>query len=108
MPDKSKTSVSFVECARGFSGITSFTNSDNPEDLIFSTSKGAIHEDETVVENLSNLFLEKFLEKVKKQFLYGFQTNLHSDINENLFINFDPTHLSVNGHEVIFQSIKNF
>ena len=28
--------------------------------------------------------------------------------NENLFINFDPTHLSVNGHEVIFQSIKNF
>ncbi len=100
---KSKTSVSFVECARGFSGITSFTNSDNPEDLIFSTSKGAIHEDETVVENLSNLFLEKFLEKVKKQFLYGFQTNLHSDINENLFIKQAKDFYSTRGTDESFK-----
>ena len=100
---KSKTSVSFVECARGFSGITSFTNSDNPEDLIFSTSKRAIHEDDTVVENLSILFLEKFLEKVKKQFLYGFQTNLHSDLNENLFIKQAKDFYSTRGTDESFK-----
>ena len=100
---KSKTSVSFVECSRGFSGITSFTNSDNPEDLIFSTSNVAIHEDETVVENLSNLFLEKFLEKVKKQFLYGFDTNLHSDINQNLFIKQSKDFYSTRGTDESFK-----
>ena len=35
---KSKTSVSFVDCVRGFRGITSYTNSDNPEDAVFSTT----------------------------------------------------------------------
>ena len=34
----SKTDVKFVDCTRGFSGITSFTNPAEPEDLIFSTS----------------------------------------------------------------------
>ena len=34
----SKTDISFVDCVRGFSGITSFTNPDKEEDLLFSTS----------------------------------------------------------------------
>ena len=55
----SKTNVSFVGCVRGFSGITSFTNPNNPEDLIFSSSTSTEHVNETVVENLSILFLEE-------------------------------------------------
>ena len=67
----SKTDVSFVGCIRGFSGITSFTNENNEEDLVFSTSSVDSHDNESEVENLSVLFLEKFLEKIKKQFLPG-------------------------------------
>ena len=100
---KSKTSVAFVDCARGFSGITSFRNSSNPEDVVFSTSTAAIHEDETVVENLSILFLEKFLEKVKNQFLYGFQSNLHSDLNQSQFIRQSKDFYSTRGTDESFK-----
>ena len=99
----SKTSVAFVDCARGFSGITSYRNSDNPEDAVFSTSQGAIHEKDSVVENLSVLFLEKFLEKVKKQFLYGFQTDLHSDLNQPLFIKQSKDFYSTRGTDESFK-----
>ena len=100
---QSKTSVSFVNCARGFSGITSYRNSDNPEDAIFTESQAAIHEDESIVENLSVLFLEKFLEKVKKQFLYGFQTNLHSTLNQPQFIRQAKDFYSTRGTDESFK-----
>jgi hypothetical protein len=61
----SKTDITFVDCVRGFSGITSFTNPDKPEDLIFSTSEAAAHDEDVIVENLSVLFLEEFLRKTK-------------------------------------------
>ena len=57
----SKTDISFVNCTRGFSGITSFENSSEPEDLIFEVSDAVPHDDDDVVENLSVLFLEEFL-----------------------------------------------
>ena len=70
----SKTDVRFIDCTRGFSGITSFENPSEPEDLIFSTSTAAPHDEDVVVENLSVLFLEEFLRKTKHQLLYGIQT----------------------------------
>ena len=78
----SKTDISFVDCVRGFSGITSFTNPDKPEDLLFSTSVSTPHEENSVVENLSVLFLEEFLRKIKGQLLYGIQKDLHEDFSE--------------------------
>ena len=65
---ESKTNISFVNCTRGFSGITSFRNQSDPENLVFSSSIAANHEKNTKVENLSVLFLNEFLRKVKKQF----------------------------------------
>ena len=41
---KSKTEISFVDCTRGFSGITSFTDPSNPENLVFSSSEENTHE----------------------------------------------------------------
>ena len=37
------TSTSFTGCIRGFAGITSFSNPDEPEEFVFSTSKAAAH-----------------------------------------------------------------
>ena len=35
---ESKTSTSFVNCSRGFSGITSYINPSNPDQLVFDTT----------------------------------------------------------------------
>ena len=99
---KSKTSVSFVNCVRGFRGITSYRNSDNPEDAVFSTTNSAIHEEDSVVENLSVLFLEKFFEKVKKQFLYGFQTDLDPELKQTLFVKQSKDFYSTRGTDDSF------
>jgi len=81
-----KTNVKFINCNRGFSGITSFTNPVESEDLIFSTSTAVPHDDEVIVENLSVLFLEEFLKKAKHQLLYGIQKDLHEDLRQSTFI----------------------
>jgi len=83
--------TAFKGCIRGFSGITSFTNPDEPEEFLFSTSKAKAHgvgigTSSGQVENLSALFLNKFLSKSKQQFLPGFQVDLHPDLNQAQFI----------------------
>ena len=83
--------TAFKGCIRGFSGITSFTNPDEPEEFLFSTSKAKAHgvgigTSSGQVENLSALFLNKFLSKSKQQFLPGFQADLHPDLNQAQFI----------------------
>ncbi len=99
----SKTSISFVDCIRGFSGITSFRNDSNPENLVFTNSDAAIHEKESVVENLSTLFLEEFLKKLKNQFLYGFQKELDPKLNEKQFIRQSKDFYSTRGTEESFK-----
>ena len=99
----SKTDVTFVDCTRGFSGITSFTNAANPEDLVFSTSIADNHEQDTIVENLSTLFLEEFLKKIKNQFLYGFQKDLDKDLNQAQFIRQSKDFYSTRGTDESFK-----
>ena len=100
----SKTDVSFVDCVRGFSGITSFTNPDNPEDLVFSSSQISTHNQGTTVENLSGLFLQEFLKKVKKQFLPGFQKKvLDEDLNQSQFIRNSKDFYSTRGTDASFK-----
>ena len=78
---ESKTDVKFLNCTRGFSGVTSFENPAEPEDLVFQTSEAAPHDENGGVENLSVLFLKEFLRKTKNQLLYGIQKDLHEDLN---------------------------
>jgi hypothetical protein len=61
---KSKTQNSFVDCVRGFSGITSYDNS-----LNFEQSVAGDHTSGSVVKNLNILFLNEFFNKIKKQFV---------------------------------------
>ena len=81
----SKTSTSFNGCVRGFNGITSYK--EKYDELTFSETNSEEHLENSVVVNLSILFLKEFLFKVKKQFTPGFENRkLYSELNENIFI----------------------
>ena len=106
---KSKTSTTFEECVRGFSGITQY-NTPNSEDFVFSSSEIEEHSftnsDGTnkTVKNISNLFLLEFFNKSKKQFLYGFEDrNLYSGINQNLFLKQSKDFYSSKGTDRSFE-----
>ena len=99
---ESKTNSSFVNCVRGFSGITSFTNPSDPENLVFLESTSENHENDTNVENLSVLFLDEFLKKAKKQFLHGFQKDLDENLNKSQFIRQSKDFYSTRGTDESF------
>ena len=60
-------------CVRGFSGISEIENTNNPEFLTFVDTNGNSHEAGTLVVNLNFIFLNKFYEKHKQQFLPGLE-----------------------------------
>ena len=74
---KNKTRTTFEGCVRGFSAITSY-RSGLDENFTFENTLSEIHNVGTennpkTVLNLSILFLKKYFEKTKKQFLPGFE-----------------------------------
>jgi hypothetical protein len=80
-------STSFIGCVRGFSGIEKNTKTNQPEHLTFSTTGIATHASGARVQNLSNVFLNEFLKKLKTQVLPGFEEReLYGDLNESNFI----------------------
>tara|TARA_B100001063_G_scaffold62847_2_gene56891 strand:- start:2454 stop:15458 length:13005 start_codon:yes stop_codon:yes gene_type:complete len=101
---ESKTDVTFVSCTRGFSGVTSFENGDDPENLVFSATESNIHEVETVVENLNVLFLEEFLKKIKVQLLSGLEEkDLYSELDQVQFIRNSKDFYSSRGTDESFK-----
>ena len=66
-----KTATSFTGCVRGFSAITALEKNGNPEFLTFSSSNGTGHSSGSSVLNLSHIFLVKFYEKFKANYLPG-------------------------------------
>jgi len=110
------TTNSFTGCIRGFSGITSFSSPDEPEEFIFSTSKAGNHAvgvgtSGGQVENLSILFLKEFLKKSKKQFLPGFQKDLDTGLNQAQFIRHSKDFYNSRGTDesfkILFKSLFN-
>jgi len=110
------TTNSFTGCIRGFSGITSFSNPDEPEEFVFSSSKAGAHAvgvgtSGGQVHNLSNLFLEEFLKKSKKQFLPGFQKDLSPTLNQPQFIRHSKDFYNSRGTDesfkLLFKSLYN-
>jgi hypothetical protein len=93
----SKTGTSFVDCVRGFSGISN-------SQLEFSTSESDSHLNGAIVENLSILFLNKFLNKLKKQYIPGFEgREFNSNVNQKLFIEKSKDFYSVKGTDKSFE-----
>jgi len=81
------TTNTFTGCIRGFSGIESLSDPDNPEYLKFSSTETEEHLINSSVENLSNLFLLEFFKKTKYQFSPGFEElDFDSRINAPNFI----------------------
>ena len=58
-------STSFTGCSRGFSGIENNKKTNQPEFLTFTKSGIGTHAQGTRVHNLSNVFLQTFLQKLK-------------------------------------------
>ena len=82
-----KTFNSFTGCIRGFSGISSYTSLGQPDQLVFSKTEVATHEKNSVITNLSFLFLREFLIKIKHQLTPGFENREFTDeLNESIFI----------------------
>jgi hypothetical protein len=54
------TTNTFTGCIRGFSGISSYHTNLNQEELIFSKTVSATHDNNSSVQNLSSLFLKEF------------------------------------------------
>lgn len=71
---KQKTSTSFVDCVRGFSGIDRIKSVEDSKFLTFSSTAASEHSSGSTVENLSNLFIREFFEKYKSEFLPGFES----------------------------------
>ncbi len=110
---KSKTANSFVDCVRGFSGITSYNKT-----LNFEESSAEGHTNNTSVKNLNILFLNEFLVKIKKQFAPGFENRkffsktvvnqstgdeITTKVNENIFIKQLRDFYSSKGTDISFK-----
>ena len=109
---RAKTDTRFLFCLRGFIGITSYETDNNSEEAQFSSSAAATHTFLTPVKNLSVLFLQEFLKKLKGQILPGLQTeNLTSGLNQASFIRQSRDLYSTRGTEssfkILFKALYN-
>ena len=82
-----KTDTSFVNCTRGFSGITSYIGTNTPDELVFSTSESDTHSAGATISNLNILFLQQFFKKVKYQVTPGFtERQFYSGLDQRNFV----------------------
>tara|TARA_B100000035_G_scaffold209157_1_gene178861 strand:- start:13446 stop:21611 length:8166 start_codon:yes stop_codon:yes gene_type:complete len=80
-------STSFTGCVRGFSGIENLSKTNQPEYLTFSSTGIGTHGVGDTVENLSSVFLNQFLSKLKVQILNGFENrSLFGGLDQSTFI----------------------
>jgi len=89
-----KTSTTFTGCIRGFSGISDYNvgiSSSllevNNQNLVFNDSNASNHNINSVITNLSVLFLQEFYKKIKKTFLPGLEDeSFHPGIDVGNFV----------------------
>jgi hypothetical protein len=101
---ESKTLTSFEGCSRGFSGVTSLKNLNDPSELIFTSSESDQHFSGENVINLSILFLKEFFKKIKTLITPGFEnSNFDSDLNQTTFIKQIKDFYSLKGTDESFK-----
>lgn len=100
----SKTDTTFEGCIRGFSGIDQIKSPDDSEYLNFISTEASEHLNNSVVYNLSNLFLQEFFEKYKSEFLPGFELRkLNEDIAVENFLSRARDFYAAKGTESSFE-----
>ena len=105
----------FTGCIRGFSGITTYsagiTTSNTTNyvgELLFSESESASHADNSLVANLSSLFLKEFYKKLKYTLSPGLENlDFVSDLNIGNFIRESRTLYEAKGTEESFRILFN-
>jgi hypothetical protein len=98
------TTNSFTGCIRGFSGVESLEQENNPEFLVFTSTESNSHLQNDVVYNLSNLFLIEFFDKIKYQFAPGFEEiDFDPKINPQNFISKVKTFYQSKGTDEAFK-----
>ena len=91
---ETKNDTTFLNCQRGFSGITSYT-SEVPDRLTFQDSTiPDAHLKGAVVENMNVLFLQEFFKKLKRQISPGFGNRKLQVNQKNFIINSDSFYKS--------------
>ena len=82
-----KTTTSFENCVRGFSGITTYIGPDTPDQLVFEETAAQKHSAGAQIQNLNILFLKEFFKKIKYQFAPGFSDRkLSSGLDQRNFV----------------------
>ena len=102
------TTNTFTGCIRGFSGISSYHTNLNQEELIFSKTVSATHDNNSSVQNLSSLFLKEFYKKIKSTFTPGLEEyNFVSDLNVGNFIREARSFYQAKGTDESFRILFN-
>ena len=102
------TTNTFTGCIRGFSGITSYHNDLNAEELVFSDTTADSHTSNSVVQNLSSLFLKEFYKKLKFTFTPGFENKVFKpEINVGNFIKESRSFYESKGTDDSFRILFN-
>ena len=102
------TTNTFTGCVRGFCGITTYNDIDNPGELVFSTSVSGIHTASSSVQNLSVLFLKEFYQKVKTYLTPGLEdTTLNPNVDISNFIKESKSLYKSKGTEESFRILFN-
>ena len=97
-------STTFEGCVRGFSGIENNNKTNEPEYLTFSNTGISTHGVSARVHNLSNVFLQEFLKKLKKQVLSGFaERKFDEKLNQSNFIRQSKDFYKSKGTEEAFK-----
>ena len=102
------TTNTFTGCKRGFSGITTYRDVNNPSELVFSTSTSQSHTKNSSIQNLSSLFLQEFYKKIKNTFTPGLEnSDFVSNLDVNNFIKEARTFYESKGTEESFRILFN-
>jgi hypothetical protein len=102
------TTNTFTGCIRGFSGVTSYHQNLNSEELVFSTSQASSHTAQTSIKNLSSLFLQEFYKKIKYSLTPGLENlDFVPDLNVGNFIKSARTLYESKGTEESFRILFN-
>jgi len=102
------TTNSFTGCIRGFSGITTYHQDNNPSELVFSDTTATNHENDATVVNLSALFLKEFYKKTKKLLTPGLENvNFVNNLDVSNFIKNSKSLYQSKGTEESFRILFN-
>ena len=106
---KDKEKNTFERCVRGFSGRVLKENG-NDNELVFNSSFASQHLFNSEVKNINVTFLKIFFDKIKKQFIPGFDNReLYKNLDQNIFIkqakNFYSSKGTPNSFNILFKAL---